>query len=239
MTDTALETLPEKHAGGRPPEVTRRDANDYLRAISEGMTQDQAADIVGFNRKAMEKWIKLYPELCAESSRARAKCVRKQVRSLNAISEIRDPRGLNAAGKAAMFLLAGYDDRFRKARDGEGAGGGTNITVITAIQPQSVAGFFAAGGRAQPQMVKVLVEKYGQGILGEISEDTALKIAAESVSETEIGTQSEDRGGHRPADSAIPIPNHPHSKTETITDAVPESVAVEPSESRVGASHGA
>ncbi len=205
MTDTALEIIEEKHAGGRPPEVTHNDAKDYLRAISEGMTQDQAADIVGFDRRTMEKWVKGHRELHAEVARARAKCIRSRIRAQQKIGDVSDIKGLNAAVKANACLLAAYDDRFRKARDGEGSGGGTNITVITAVQPQSVAGFFAAGGKAQPQMVKVLIEKYGKGILGEITEETALRIAAESVSENDQGTPAE----------ASPIDNPPLDEGST------------------------
>ncbi len=222
MTDTALLEVEEENAGGRPPEVVHNDAKDYLRAISEGMTQDQAADIVGFDRRTMEKWVKGHPELGAEAARARAKCIRSRIRAQQRIGDCTDIKGLNAAVKANACLLAAYDPRFRKARDGDGAGGGTSITVITAVQPQSVAGFFAAGGKAQPQAVKILVQKYGKAILGDITEETALRIAEDSVSENENGTQLEDRGGQRPAGSAIPIPKHPRNKTEIIEADVSE-----------------
>ena len=188
MTDTALQEVEEKHAGGRPPEITTKDAEDFLAAISDGLTQEQAADIVGFNEKSMAKWVKRHPELGVKVSRARADCVRARIKAQTKIGDVSDIKGLNAAVKANACLLAAYDDRFRKQRDGDGpGGGGTNITVITAIQPQSVAGFFAAGGKAQPQAIKILVEKYGQGILGEITEETALKVADESMSENNQG----------------------------------------------------
>jgi hypothetical protein len=217
LTDKALQTVEETHKQGRPPEITRQDAEDFLAAISDGLTQDQAAAVVGFNPKSLAKWVKAHPELSGRVSRARAECVRARIKQQTRIGNTEDVKGLNAAVKANACLLAAYDDRFRKQRDGDGANtGGTNITVITAVAPQSIAGFFAAGGKAQPQAVKILVEKYGEQILGEIDEETALKIAADSVDENGNGTQSKDRGGRDPGDSATHTPTHPRNKSDII-----------------------
>ncbi len=227
MTDTALQTVEEKHAGGRPPEITESDQQAFLDAIGEGLTQGQAATVVGHDPDYMMTLVKKHPELSLKVARAKSDCILARIKAQKNIGDTTDIKGLNAAVKANACLLAAYDDRFRKARDGEGpGGGGTSITVITAVQPQSIAGFFAAGGKAQPQAIKILIQKYGQAILGEITEETALKIAAESMSENKNGTQLEGGGGQRPADSAIPIPNHPHTKT-TVIEAPPTPDGIE------------
>ncbi len=254
MTDTALQEVTEEHTPGRPVEITTEDQETFLEAISEGLTQEQAATVVGHDADYMMKLVKEHPELSRRVARAKSDCVLARIKAQTNIGDVTDVKGLNAAVKANACLLAAYDDRFRKARDGDGSGGGTSITVITAVQPQSIAGFFAAGGKAQPQAVKILIKKYGQDILGEITEETALKIAEQSVSENENGTQPKDRGGQRPADARTHTPNHPHTKSNIIEadtnearvksyakPAVipPESVAVKSSESRVEAPDGA
>jgi hypothetical protein len=209
-----VETLPVKRPEGHQPEITRLDADCYLEAISDGLTQDQAAAAVRYSRQGMEQWLKEHPELLADVERAKVECIRSRIKAQKAIGDTTDVKALNAAVKANACLLAAYDARFRKARDGEGAGGGgTTINVITAVQPQSVAGFFAAGGKAEPQMVRVLVEKYGKGILGEITEKTALKIAAESVSVNDQGALSSPA----PAADSLVIDGSTSDNRDTVT----------------------
>lgn len=194
-----VETEPEKLPQGRPPEITDEIIDVYLDAISDGMTVDQAADIAGFHKKSIQRWVREHPGISARVSRATSLCVQKRIKAQASIGDCTDVKGLNAAVKANACLLAAYDSRFRKARDGEGGiGGGVTINMITAIAPQSMAGFFAAGGKAAPEAVKLILKKYGPDMLGDIDEATALTVAAESVSENKNWDPVSKGGGHGP-----------------------------------------
>lgn len=231
MENKALEVVEEKHAGGAPVQITSADEDAFLEAIASGSTQDQAADLIGYNRDGIRKHLKKHPELVVRLSRARSSCIQVQVKGLSEIAAVRDVKGLTAAVKAGQFLLAGYDERFRKARDGDsGSGSGTTINVITAIAPQSMSGFFAAGGKAQPKAVRILIDKYGPSILGDITEETAMRIAAESVGENGIGTQSGDRGGARPERARTHTPITPGTISEAIEAATEAPVDSDPSD---------